>query len=165
MNGYFAVQLDRSSCNVVKKRATFPNVVSDHITLAYKPTKKIYNKFIKLVGKNVGAAITQYRANNNIDAFWVKDMFLTDTDTKIKRANPGSAHITLSLKDGFKPGDANSMFKKPKIKTRQIPSLQITVVLLIVRSQKTLLIQTKVLKHIWLTLTMLSQMIVNLSVR
>ena len=32
MNGYFAVQLDKSSCNVVKKRATFPNVVSDHIT-------------------------------------------------------------------------------------------------------------------------------------
>ena len=60
--------------------------------------------------------LTQYRANNNIDAFWVKDMFLTDTDTKIKRVNPGSAHITLSLKDGFKPGDANSMFKKPKIK-------------------------------------------------
>ena len=44
MNGYFAVQLDRSSCNVVKKRATFPNIVSDHITLAYKPTKKIYDK-------------------------------------------------------------------------------------------------------------------------
>ena len=116
MNGYFAVQLDRSSCNVVKKRATFPNVVSDHITLAYKPTKRIYNKFIKLVGMNVGAAIIQYRANNNIDALWVKDMFLIDTDKKIKRANPGSAHITLSLKDGFKPGDANSMFKKPTIK-------------------------------------------------
>ena len=116
MNGYFAVELDKASCNVVKKRAIFPNVVSDHITLAYKPTKKIYDKFMKLVGKNVGAVITAYRANNNIDAFWVKEMFLTDTDKKIKRANPGSAHITLSLKDGFKPGDANSMFKKPKIK-------------------------------------------------
>jgi len=116
MNGYFAVELDRASCNVVKKRATMPNIVSDDITLAYKPTKKIYDKFIKLVGKNVGAVITAYRANKNIDALWVKDMFLTDTDTKIKRANPGSAHITLSLKDGFKPGDANSMFKKPKIK-------------------------------------------------
>ena len=116
MNGYFAVELDKASCNVVKKRAIFPNVVSDHITLAYKPTKKIYDKFMKLVGKNVGAVITAYRANNNIDAFWVKEMFLTDTDKKIKRENPGSAHITLSLKDGFKPGDANSMFKKPKIK-------------------------------------------------
>ena len=83
MNGYFAVQLDKASCNVVKKRATMPNIVSDHITLAYKPTKKIYNKFIKLVGKNVGAVITAYRANNNIDALWVKDMFLTDTDKKI----------------------------------------------------------------------------------
>ena len=116
MNGYFAVELDRASCNVVKKRATMPNIISDHITLAYKPTKRTYNKFMKLVGKNVGAVITAYRANKNIDALWVKDMFLTDTDKKIKRANPGSAHITLSLKDGFKPGDANSMFKKPKIK-------------------------------------------------
>ena len=116
MNGYFAVELKKSDSKLVSKRAIFPNVVSDHITLAYKPTKKIYDKFMKLVGKNMGAAITQYRANNNIDALWVKDMFLTDTDKKIKRANPGSAHITLSLKDGFKPGDANSMFKKPKIK-------------------------------------------------
>ena len=116
MNGYFAVELDKASCNVVKKRATMPNIVSDHITLAYKPTKRLYNKFMKLVGKNVGAIITAYRANSNIDALWVKEMFLTDTDEKIKRANPGSAHITLSLKDGFKPGDANSMFKKPKIK-------------------------------------------------
>ena len=116
MNGYFAVQLDKASCNVVKKRAIYPNVVSDHITLAYKPSKRLYNKFIKLVGKNVGAVISAYRANENIDALWITEMFLTDTDTKIKRANPGSAHITLSLKDGFKPGDANSMFKKPKIK-------------------------------------------------
>ena len=116
MNGYFAVVLDKASCNVVKKRATMPNIVSDHITLAYKPTKKLYDKYIKLVGKNVGACITGYRANNNIDALWVNNMFLTDDYKKIKRANPGSAHITLSLKDGFKPGDANSMFKKPKIK-------------------------------------------------
>ena len=116
MNGYFAVVLDRASCNVVKRKATMPNIVSDHITLAYKPSKRLYNKFIKLVGKNVGAVISAYRANENIDALWVTEMFLTDTDKKIKRAHPGSAHITLSLKDDFKPGDANSMFKKPKIK-------------------------------------------------
>ncbi len=116
MNGYFAVQLKKSDSKLVSKRAIFPNLVSDHITLAYKPSKRLYNKFIKLVGKNVGAVISAYRANNNIDALWVREMFLTDTDEKIKRANPGSAHITLSLKDGFKPGDANSMFKKPKIK-------------------------------------------------
>ena len=116
MNGYFAVQLKKSDSKLVSKRAIFPNLVSDHITLAYKPSKRLYNKFIKLVGKNVGAVISAYRANENIDALWITEMFLTDTDTKIKRANPGSAHITLSLKDGFKPGDANSMFKKPKIK-------------------------------------------------
>ena len=116
MNGYFAVELKKSDSKLVSKRAIFPNLVSDHITLAYKPSKRLYNKFIKLVGKNVGAVISAYRANENIDALWVTEMFLTDTDTKIKRANPGSAHITLSLKDGFKPGDANSMFKKPKIK-------------------------------------------------
>ena len=119
MNGYFAVELDKASCNVVKKRATMPNIVSDHITLAYKPTKKIYDKFIKLVGKNVGAVITAYRANNNIDALWVKDMFLTDTDKKIKRHDKGAAHITLSHKKGYKQGDANSMFTNPDIKIKK----------------------------------------------
>ena len=45
MNGYFAVQLDRQSCNVVKKLATKDILVSDHVTLAYKPIKKVYDKF------------------------------------------------------------------------------------------------------------------------
>ena len=51
MNGYFAVQLKKSDSKLVSKRAIFPNLVSDHITLAYKPSKRLYNKFIKLVDK------------------------------------------------------------------------------------------------------------------
>ena len=47
MNGYFAVQLDKQSCNVVKKLATKDVLVSDHVTLAYKPIKKVYDKYSK----------------------------------------------------------------------------------------------------------------------
>jgi len=44
MNGYFAVALNKNDSKLVSTKATFPIVVSDHITLAYKPSKRIYNK-------------------------------------------------------------------------------------------------------------------------
>ena len=66
MNGYFAIQLDKQSQNVVSKNATMPVMVSDHITLAYKPVKKVYDKYSKLIGKKVGAFIKGYRSNKNI---------------------------------------------------------------------------------------------------
>jgi len=115
MNGYFAIQLDKQSQNVVSKNATMPVMVSDHITLAYKPVKKVYDKYSKLVNKKVGALIKGYRSNKNIDALWVGDMFLMN-DKKIKRHDKGAAHITLSHKKGYKQGDANTMFTKPDVK-------------------------------------------------
>ena len=118
MNGYFAIQLDKQSQNVVSKNATMPVMVSDHITLAYKPVKKVYDKYSKLIGKKVGAFIKGYRSNKNIDALWIGDMYLMN-DKKIKRHDKGAAHITLSHKKGYKQGDANSMFTKPDIKIRK----------------------------------------------
>ena len=44
MNGYFAIQLDKPSCNVVKKLATKDILVSDHVTLAYNPDNNIYKR-------------------------------------------------------------------------------------------------------------------------
>ena len=75
MNGYFAVQLDKQSCNVVKKLATMPVIVSDHVTLAYNPNDKIYNKYKKLENKKVGVFIKGYRSNDHIDALWVDNMW------------------------------------------------------------------------------------------
>ena len=118
MNGYFAIQLDKQSQKAVSKYATMPVMVSDHITLAYKPVKKVYDKYLKIVGKKVGAYIKGYRSNKNIDALWVGDMFLMN-DKKIKRHDKGAAHITLSHKKGYKQGDANSMFIKPDIKIKK----------------------------------------------
>ena len=112
MQGYFAVFLDKKSCNVVKKNATMPVVVSDHVTLAYNPNDKIYNKYKKLENKKVGVFIKGYRSNDHIDALWVDNMFDKDGN-KIKRHDKGAAHITLSHKKGYKQGDANTMFTKP----------------------------------------------------
>jgi len=81
-NGYFAIALDKQSCNTVKKGATMSVLVSDHITLAFKPTLKVFNKYKNLVGKKVGAMIKGYRANANIDALWIGDMFLLKNDKK-----------------------------------------------------------------------------------
>ena len=118
MNGYFAIQLDKQSQKEVSKYATMPVMVSDHITLAYKPVKKVYDKYLKIVGKKVGAYIKGYRSNKNIDALWIDDMYLMN-NKKVKRHDKGAAHITLSHKKGYKQGDANSMFIKPDIKIKK----------------------------------------------
>ena len=118
MNGYFAIQLDKQSQKAVSKYATMPVMVSDHITLAYKPEKKVYDKYFKIVGKKVGAYIKGYRSNKNIDALWIDDMYLMN-NKKVKRHDKGAAHITLSHKKGYKQGDANSMFIKPDIKIKK----------------------------------------------
>ena len=118
MNGYFAIQLDKQSQKAVSKYATMPVMVSDHITLAYKPVKKVYDKYLKIVGKKVGAYIKGYRSNKNIDALWIDDMYLMN-NKKVKRHDKGAANITLSHKKGYKQGDANSMFIKPDIKIKK----------------------------------------------
>ena len=120
MNGYFAVQLTKQDSKLVSTKATFPIVVSDHITLAYKPTKRIYNKYKKLVGHKVGAMIEGYRSNNAIDALWIGKMIDINTDKYLKRHDKGAAHITLSHKKGYKQGDANTMFIDPTINQRKI---------------------------------------------
>ena len=119
MNGYFAVALNKNDSKLVSTKATFPIVVSDHITLAYKPSKRIYNKYKKLVGHKVGAMIEGYRSNNAIDALWVGKMIDINTDKYIKRHDDGDAHITLSHKKGYKQGDANTMFTNPKVKDKK----------------------------------------------
>ena len=118
MNGYFAIQLDKQSCNAVKKFATKDILVSDHVTLAFKPIKKVYDKYSKLVGKKVGVFIKGYRSNDHIDALWVDNMW-DKNGNKIKRHDKGAAHITLSHKVGYKSGDANTMFTNPKVKNKK----------------------------------------------
>tara|TARA_B100000929_G_C15378041_1_gene376799 strand:- start:186 stop:614 length:429 start_codon:yes stop_codon:yes gene_type:complete len=112
-NGYYAVALDEKSSNAVKKYSTMDVVVGDHITLAYKPDNKTFKKLNKLCGKKVDAYINQIRANKNIEALWVDDMFLTELNKRLKRVDSGTPHITISHKKDFKSGDANSMFKDP----------------------------------------------------
>jgi hypothetical protein len=98
-------------------------VVGDHITLAYKPNNKTFKKLNKLIGKKVEAYINQMRANENIQAYWVSNMYLTP-NKKLKRVDKGPAHITISHKKGFKSGDANTMFEKPTFKQERLGMLE-----------------------------------------
>jgi hypothetical protein len=93
------------------------NVVNgDHITIAYKPNNKTFKKLNKFIGKKVNAYFNELRANENIEAFWVKNMILTETAKRFKKVDPGSPHITISHKKGMKSGEANSMFTNPTLK-------------------------------------------------
>ena len=122
-NGYFAVALDIESCNVAKRNAQYDVVVGDHITLAYKPNNKTFKKLNKLCGKKVEVYINEMRANENIQAYWVSNMYLTP-NKKLKRVDKGPAHITISHIKGFKSGDANSMFKRPAFKEERLGMLE-----------------------------------------
>ena len=115
-NGYYAVVLDKKSCDDVQQNATMNVVNGDHITIAYKPNNKTFKKLNKLIGKKVNAYFNELRANKNIEAFWVKDMFLTETSKRFKRVDPGSPHITISHKKGMRSGEAESMFTNPILK-------------------------------------------------
>ena len=121
--GYFAVALDKESCNVAKRNAQYDVVVGDHITLAYKPNNKTFKKLNKLCGKKVEVYINEMRANENIQAYWVSNMYLTQ-NIKLKRVDKGPAHITISHRKGFKSGDANSMFKRPAFKEERLGMLE-----------------------------------------
>ena len=58
-NGYYAVALDRKSRNLIRKNATMDVVVSNHITLAYKPNNETFEKLNKLCGKKVDVYIKE----------------------------------------------------------------------------------------------------------
>jgi hypothetical protein len=119
-NGYYAVVLDKKSCTAVRQNATMDVVNGDHITIAYKPDNKTFNKLNKFIGQKVNAYFNELRANENIEAFWVKDMFLTETTKRFKRVDPGSAHITISHKKDMNSGEANTMFTNPTHKENRL---------------------------------------------
>ena len=118
-NGYYAVVLNKKSCEYVQQGATMDVVNGDHITIAYKPNNKTFRELNKFIGKKVYASFNELRANENIEAFWVKDMFLTETSKRFKRVDPGSPHITISHKTGMKSGEADSMFTNPTLKENE----------------------------------------------
>ena len=84
-SGYYAVVLDKKSQDAVKPNATMDVVNGDHITIAYKPNDKIFKKLYKLIGQKVNAYFNEFRGNENIEAFWIKDMYLTETEKRFKR--------------------------------------------------------------------------------
>ena len=84
-----------------------------------------FDRLTKLVGKRVNAYISELRRNENIEAFWVTDMFydsyrLTEKEKRLTRVDDGSAHITISHKKGLKPKEANTMFTNPTHKEERI---------------------------------------------
>ena len=65
-NGYFAVVLDDTWTDVVRKNATMDVVRGDNITIAYKPDNTTYENLRDIMGKRVNSYISEYRKNENI---------------------------------------------------------------------------------------------------
>ena len=142
-NGYFAVKLDESWQEIIKKNATMDVVRGDHITIAYKPEEWVFNRLTKLVGKRVNAYIDEFRKNENIEAFFVTDMFhdsyrLTEKEKRLERVDEGMAHITVSHKKGLKPKEASTMFTNPTYKKQSIGYVEGTLEWIDFKKQETI---------------------------
>ena len=142
-NGYFAVKLDKSWQDVITRSATMDVVRGDHITLAYKPDDIAFSRYTKLVGKRVNAYIDEYRKNENIEAFFVTDMFydsyrLTESEKRLERVDDGEAHITVSHKKGLKPKEANTMFTNPTSKRQAVGYVEGTIEWIEFNNQETI---------------------------
>ena len=141
--GYFAVKLDKSWQDIIKKNATMDVVRGDHITLAYKPEEWVFDRLTKLVGKRVNAYINEFRSNENIEAFFVTDMFydsyrLTADEKRLTRVDDGEAHITVSHKKGLKPKEANTMFTNPTHKRQAVGYVEGVIEWIDFKSQETI---------------------------
>ena len=142
-NGYFAVKLDKSWQDIIKKNATMEVVRGDHITIAYKPEERVFDRLTKLVGKRVNAYIDEFRKNENIEAFFVTDMFydsyrLTEKEKRLERVDEGMAHITVSHKKGLKPKEASTMFTNPTYKKQSIGYVEGTLEWIDFKKQETI---------------------------
>jgi len=142
-NGYFAVKLDESWQELIKKNATMDVVRGDHITIAYKPEEGVFNRLTKLVGKRVNAYIDEYRKNENIEAYFITDMYydswgLITKEKRLERVDEGMAHITVSHKKGLKPKEASTMFTNPTYKKQSIGYVEGTLEWIDFKKQETI---------------------------
>ena len=99
------------------------NVLKNKFTGKILFDEKMSNHTSYGVGGRVNAYISELRRNENIEAFWVTDMYydsyrLTEDEKRLTRVDDGAAHITISHKKGLKPKEASTMFTNPTY-TRQ----------------------------------------------
>jgi hypothetical protein len=106
-NGYFAVMLDKKSESELKKTAIYPIVVSEHVTIAYKPSKEVAKRLEKNIGKRYDVIVKKIMNNENIQAVVV------DVEG-LKRVDPGIAHVTISHNSNAKPVDSNRLVLNPE---------------------------------------------------
>jgi len=106
VNGYFAIELDQKSQNLLKKHAIFPIVVSHHVTIAYKPNEYDAKNLERKLNDTFEISTKELMHNDNIQAVSVEIK-------NLKRVDPGIAHVTISHTDKAKPVDSNVMMNNP----------------------------------------------------
>jgi hypothetical protein len=112
---YWAVKLDKKSKSNLL--SLFPprhkNVYADHMTIVFRPSKKINETLMKECGTRVKLNVIGYGEDKNCQAVVVHS-------NSVSRIGGGIPHITISCSEEVKPVYSNIMLGKHWAKVSQI---------------------------------------------
>lgn len=109
VKGFYALTLDPRSKLDIQQYASHEIVVSDHVTVAYKPSDQVGEILNTMLGRTYNIKAHTYISNDRIDSALVDIQGL-----KSDRI----AHITISHIKGAVPAESNDLIQNPQHKEK-----------------------------------------------
>ena len=104
-NGYIAAVLTPESQERLKKFALYPTIYAHHLTLAYRPSRTVWEKYQDLIGKKIVLHVTGLLIDSKAQAAIV-------TGCPSENEHP---HITISCAEGIPPKYSNELMQIKEI--------------------------------------------------
>lgn len=97
MPGYVALVLDQDTQEDVRNWASLPNLHATHVTMAFRPTREVYDRYTPLIGKTIEFRITGFCHSDAVEALVVEGV-------PSENVVP---HITVATAEGVPPSRSN----------------------------------------------------------
>jgi Fungal tRNA ligase phosphodiesterase domain len=107
--GYIACILSEEAITILNEIAIHPNCKATHVTLAFRPTPDVYEKYRDLIGKEISLRITDVVSDERGQAARVEGI-------PSENKHP---HVTISHVDMVQPAYSNELLEKEH--TRVVP--------------------------------------------
>ncbi len=102
--GYIAAVISKHGAAKLSKLARHSRVFCHHVTMAYRPSGKVYRKYADFIGTEIIFEITEIVSNEKGQAVRVRGV---PTENK-------HSHITVSCADGVNPVYSNTLLTRKK---------------------------------------------------
>lgn len=99
--GYIAAVLDEASSAALRKLAVHPDVYCHHVTLAYRPTQEVWEKYVGMVMTRVELIAVGMKRDEKGQAVLIEGI-------RSENAHP---HVTVSCAGGVRPNYSNELLR------------------------------------------------------